>query len=135
MRTILIAAAAAGGLAACSTAPEQPMRSPEKQAEFLRLIEGRVPGPTMNCLPSFEADDMRVIDDQTVVFGQRSNRLYVGHFKGDCANLGQPGYALVTRRPGGSGMCGGDIATVVQTMSGITAGSCVIGGFTPYTRP
>ena len=133
MRTILTAAAAAG-LAACSTATEPPVRTAEDQARFLKLIEGRVAGAPISCLPSWNANDMRVIDDQTIVFGERSNRVYVANLQSPCDNVGQPGYALVTRSPG-SGMCSGDIATVVQTTSGITAGSCVIGTFTPYTRP
>lgn len=134
MRNILVASAAAVVLAACSTATEPPMRTAQDQAKYLKLIEGRVAGTPMSCLPSWNADDMRVIDDQTIVFGQRSSRVYVANLRSPCNNVGQPGFALVTRTPG-SGMCSGDIATVVQTSSGITAGSCVIGTFTPYTRP
>ena len=133
MRNILVALTAAG-LAACSTATEPPVRSAEDQARYLKLIEGRVAGTPMSCLPSWNADDMRVIDDQTIVFGERSNRVYVANLQGPCDNVGQPGFALVTRTPT-SQLCSGDIATVVQTSSGITAGSCVIGTFTPYTRP
>ena len=78
--------------------------------------------------------DIVARDDQTIVFGQRTSRVYVANLRSPCDNLDQPGFALVTRTPG-SGMCSGDIATVVQTTSGMTAGSCVIGTFTPYTRP
>jgi ABC-type Fe3+-hydroxamate transport system substrate-binding protein len=134
MRTILVASAAAVLLAACSTATEPPVRSAQDQAKYLKLIDGRVAGAPLNCLPSFEANDMRVIDDQTIVFGERTSRVYVANLRSPCDNVGQPGFALVTRTPG-TGMCSGDIATVVQTTSGITAGSCVIGTFTPYTRP
>jgi hypothetical protein len=134
MRTILIASAAAVVLAACSTATEPPMRSAEDQAKYLKLIEGRVAGAPLTCLPSWNADDMRVIDDQTIVFGERTSRVYVANLRSPCDNVGQPGFALVTRTPT-SQLCSGDIATVVQTTSGITAGSCVIGTFTPYTRP
>ena len=133
MRSILIALSAAG-LAACSTATEPPVRSAEAQARYLKLIEGRVAGAPLSCLASWNADDMRVIDDQTIVFGERSNRVYVANLQSPCDNVGQPGFALVTRTPT-SQLCSGDIATVVQTSSGMTAGSCVIGTFTPYSRP
>ena len=133
MRNILIAFAAAG-LVACSTATEPPVRSADNQARYLNLIAGRTAGAPMSCLATWDADDMRVIDDQTIVFGERSNRIYVANLQSSCDNLGQPGFALVTRTPG-SQLCSGDIATIVQTSSGITAGSCVIGTFTPYTRP
>ncbi|MEO7654173.1 MAG: DUF6491 family protein [Sphingomicrobium sp.] len=134
MRVILFALAGAG-LAACSTATEPPVRSADDQAKYLKLIDGKVAGAPMNCLASYNANDMRVIDDQTIVFRDSGKRVYVANLNGSCNNLGQPGFALVTRQPGGSGMCSGDIATVVQTSSGITAGSCVIGSFTPYTKP
>jgi hypothetical protein len=134
MRNILIASAALVGLAACSTATEPPIRSAEAQARYLKLIEGRVAGAPLSCLQSWNADDMRVIDDQTIVFGERSNQVYVANLQSPCDNVGQPGFALVTRTPT-SQLCSGDIATVVQTTSGMTAGSCVIGTFTPYTRP
>lgn len=133
MRNILIALSAVG-LAACSTATEPPVRSAQDQAKYLQLIEGRVAGAPLSCLPSWNANDMRVIDDQTIVFGERSSRVYVANLRSPCDNVGEPGFALVTRTPG-SGMCSGDIATVVQTTSGMAAGSCVIGTFTPYTRP
>ena len=133
MRIILIALSAAS-LIGCSTATEPPVRSAQDQAKYLKLIEGRVAGAPLSCLPSWDANDMRVIDDQTIVFGERTSRVYVANLRSPCDNVGQPGFALVTRTPT-SQLCSGDIATVVQTSSGITAGSCVIGTFTPYTRP
>lgn len=134
MRQIVLILAGAG-LAACSTAPQPVTRSAQQQAEYLKLIDGKVAGPTVDCLPAFAGNDMRVIDDQTIVFRQGAGRAYVGNLESACSNLGQPGYALVTTRPSGPGMCRGDIAQIVQTSSGMTAGSCVIGTFTPYTTP
>ena len=134
MRVILFALVGTG-LAACSTATEPPVRSADSQAKYLKAIDGKVAGATMNCLPTYNANDMQVIDDQTIVFRQSGSRVVVANLNGSCDNLGQPGFALVTRQPGGSGMCSGDIATVLQTSSGITAGSCVIGSFTPYSTP
>ena len=134
MRNIALIVAGAG-LAACSTAPQPVMRSAEKQAEYVQLLEGKVAGAPINCLPSYNADDMRVIDDNTVVFRQGGNRAYVAHLEGGCPNLGRGGYAMVTRQFGSGALCRGQIATVVDTGSGMTVGSCVFGGFTPYSRP
>jgi len=120
-------------VASCSTTAEPPaMRSAQAQDQFQRLMAGKIPGPTINCLPSYRADDMTVIDENTVIFRQSSSHIYVGHMQGGCSNLGRPGYALMTRRVGSSGLCHGDIATVVDTHSGFTVGSCVIGDFTPF---
>lgn len=134
MRAIALILAGAS-VVACSTAPQPVMRSAEKQAEYAQLLEGKVAGPTTSCLPSYNANDMRVIDDNTVVFRRSGNQVYVAHLEGGCPNLGRGGYAMVTRQVGGMGLCRGDIAQVVDTGTGMSVGSCVIGGFTPYTRP
>lgn len=134
MRAIALILAGAS-VVACSTAPQPVMRSAEKQAEYAQLLEGKVAGPTTSCLPSYNANDMRVIDDNTVVFRRSGNQVYVAHLEGGCPNLGRGGYAMVTRQVGGMGLCRGDIAQVVDTGTGMSVGSCVIGGFTPYARP
>lgn len=134
MRHIALIVAGAG-LAACSTAPQPVVRSADKQAEYVKLLEGKVAGQKTSCLPSYNADDMRVIDDNTVVFRQGAKRVYVAHLEGGCPNLGRGGYAMVTRQFGSGSLCSGQIATVVDTGSGMTVGSCVFGGFTPYTMP
>lgn len=127
---LLIGAALVG----CSTTAEPPaMRSAQNQEQFQRLLAGKVAGPPVSCLPSTRNDDMTVIDEDTVVFRQSGSRVYVGHMAGGCNMLGQGGYALVTKRVGSSGLCHGDIATVVDTHSGFTVGSCVIGDFVPYS--
>jgi hypothetical protein len=129
---LLISAALVG----CSTTAEPPaMRSAQAQDQYQKFIAGKVAGPSVSCLPSTRANDMTVIDEDTVIFRQSSAHLYVGHMQGGCSNLGRPGYALLTRQVGSSGLCHGDIATVVDTHSGFTVGSCVIGDFTPYAMP
>lgn len=122
-------------LAACTTAPEPVMRSAGKQAEYNRLVEGKVAGAPVDCLPRFDSNNMRVIDDQTAVFDSPGDRVYVTRFNGSCSNLGNSGYALVTRQYGTDRLCRGDIAQVVQTSTGMSVGSCVFGDFVPYTRP
>jgi hypothetical protein len=134
MRNIALIVAGAG-LAACSTAPQPVVRSADKQAEYAKLIEGKVAGPATSCLPSYNANDMRVIDDNTVVFRQSASRVYVAHLRGGCPYLGRGGYAMVTRQFGSGALCSGQIATVVDTGSGMTVASCVFGDFTPYTTP
>ena len=134
MRHIALILAGAS-LFACSTAPQPVMRSADKQAEYAKLIDGKVAGQTANCLPPYNAGDMRVIDDNTVVFRQSASRVYVANLQGGCPYLGRGGYAMVTRQVGGSGLCRGDIAQVVDTGSGMSVASCVFDGFTPYTKP
>ena len=133
MRSIFLLSAAAA-LVGCSTAVSPPGPSAEAEARFQRLVAGKVAGKPQSCLPHFRADNMVVIDDNRVAFDDGS-RVYVNDFRGGtCSNLGSGFYTLVTRS-GGSGMCAGDFANVVDISSGMTMGSCVLGDFVPYTGP
>lgn len=128
-------------LASCTTAAadQQQQRSAKSQAHYEQLIAGKVAGAPMNCLPSYlRADDMTVIDDNTIVFGRGAltGPVYVAHMRGPCTGLGGASHnALVTRQVGAGGLCSGDIATVQDLMAHITVGSCTFGEFVPYTRP
>ena len=121
-------------LAGCTATAEQPIRTAKGQEEYQRLIAGKVAGQPISCLPVYRANDMVVIDEQTVAFRQGGNRVYIAHMPGGCSNLGRAPYTMVTRQVGSQGLCRGDIATIVDPVNGITVGSCVFGDFTPYSR-
>jgi hypothetical protein len=122
-------------LASCTTAPQPAMRSPDKQAELAQLLAGKVAQRPISCLPHYQSSDMRVIDDDTIAFRDGSRRTFVAHMNGGCSNLGSNSYALVTHQFGTADLCSGEIARVVDTLNGMTVGSCSFGEFTPYTRP
>jgi hypothetical protein len=134
MRTISFLLGAAI-LSSCAAVPPAPTRTAEDQHRFEQLIAGKVAQANVSCLPSYNSNDMRVIDENTIAFRVGSSRTYVAHTSG-CSNLRTSGpYALVTHQYGGMGLCRGDIAQVMDTLSGTTVGSCVFGDFTPYVRP
>ena len=123
-------------LASCTSGPQPPpMRSADKQLEFQRLMEGKVAGAPLSCLPHYRSNDMRIIDDQTIIFRDGNRRSYLAHMAGGCTNLSSGSYALVTKQFGSTDLCRGDIARVVDTLNGFTVGSCVFGDFVPYVRP
>lgn len=130
MRSFYLLAAAVT-LASCSTALSDPPRTARAEAQFQRLIAGKVAGQPVSCISDLRSN-MTVIDDGLVVFRQGA-KVYTNNFRGgSCSPLGSGFYALLTRS-GGSGLCSGDIADVVDTNSGMTVGSCALGEFTPYT--
>ena len=133
MRVISLALAGAM-LASCTTTPQQATRSPDKQAELAQLLAGKVALKPVSCLPHYQSGDMRVIDEDTVAFRDGSRQTFVAHMNGGCSNLGSGGTALVTHQFGTAELCRGDIARVVDTLNGITVGSCSFGDFTPYVR-
>jgi hypothetical protein len=126
---------AGGLLASCTTAPEPTYRSANKQAELAKLLTGKVAQRPISCLPHYRSGDMRVIDDDTIAFRDGGRRTYVAHLNGGCSNLGSGGAALVTHQYGSADLCRGDIARVVDTLNGMTIGSCSFGDFTPYVGP
>jgi len=134
MRVISVIMAGAV-VASCTSGPQPPpMRSAEKQQEFQQLMTGKVAGAPISCLPHYQSGDMRIIDDQTIIFRDGNRRSYLAHMAGGCTNLTSGSYALVTRQYGNADLCRGDIARVVDTLNGFTVGSCVFGDFVPYVR-
>jgi hypothetical protein len=129
-----IAILAGAALASCSTAPPQPTRTAQGQQQFERLIAGKIPGKPTSCLPSYDQNDMTVIDDSTIAYRQGSRQVYINHMQGSCSGLGRGSTALVTRSFS-SQTCRGDIARVVDTASRMMVGSCVFGDFIPYSAP
>jgi hypothetical protein len=130
--SLLIAGAV---LASCTTAPEQPTRTAKAEQQYQQLLAGKVAQPPVGCMPTFQANDMVVIDEKTIAFKFGSNKVYVAHMQTGCTGLNGAGsYALVTKRLGSSGYCRGDIADVTDTLNRFSVGSCVFGDFTPYVR-
>lgn len=123
------------GLAACATTPDDNQRSAEAQRELARWLDGKVPGQAQTCLPSFRTQDMVTMDERTILFRDGANRVWRNELNGPCSGLGRPGTALLTRQFGGTGLCRGEIAQVVDTSGGFVVGSCSLGDFVPYTGP
>lgn len=123
-----------GTLAACSTGPVQATRTPQGQRQFEQLVAGKVPGPPVNCLQSYDMNDMVVIDESTVAYRLGGSRVYINHLQGVCNGLGRNAI-MVTRSLGPTGTCAGDIVQMVDQGSRMTTGGCAMGEFIPYTRP
>lgn len=120
------------GLASCAAEAPQPVRTAQSQDRYQRLLAGKVAGPPVSCLPNYRANDMVVIDQNTIAFKVGTRSVYVNHMQGGCTDLGGP-YTLVTRTTG-TGLCRGDIAQVVDVRNHFAIGSCVFGDFIPYKR-
>lgn len=127
--------ALATALASCTTAPPRAYPDARSQQELQRLLAGKTMGAPINCLPSYNSNDMQVIDGGNVAFKLGSRKVYLMHLTPGCELLGNGGYALLTQSFGGMGMCQGDIARVIDTTSRMTVGSCGIERIVPYAAP
>ena len=125
-------------LASCTYGPPPPaMAGPAPGSEHVAaMLAGKVPGPPMSCLPSYNAkNDMSIVDGQTVAFHVGMGTTYVVHLSPGCEQIASGGpYALVSRQYGGSGLCDGDIQQVVDTASHMNVGSCTVAEVVPFMR-
>ena len=134
MRAMFILAAGAA-LASCTTAPPVPSRSADRQAEFQQLIGGKVAQAPIQCLPNYNANDMRTIDGRTLAFRVGSAKSYIVHLTPGCDLMGRGNYTLLSRQVGGFGLCQNDIQQVVDLPTHTTVGSCSVAEIIPYYRP
>ncbi len=121
-------------LTGCTAVPPAPARDARQQQQFLRLTGDKVAGPPINCVPSYNQNDMSTIDGHTIAFRIGTGTVNVVTLNEGCGMMGVGGYALQTHSYG-QGLCSGDIAQVVDVLNHITVGSCTIGQIVPYTRP
>jgi hypothetical protein len=131
-----IVAIAALGLLACTAAlasgsSERNARM-DTEAKLDKALSGyEQAGPALSCVSHRSLGGNKSVGD-AILFSGTSGRLYVNRPAGGCANMNF-GRALVTRTSS-SQLCRGDIATVVDPVSGVSYGACGLGEFVPYKR-
>ena len=105
------------------------MDTETKLAKALRGYEQA--GPAMSCVSQRSLGGNKSVGD-AILFHGTTGRLYVNRPAGGCPSMNL-GRSLVTRTTS-SQLCRGDIATVVDPVSGATYGGCGLGDFVPYKR-
>ncbi|MCJ7421329.1 DUF6491 family protein [Sphingomicrobium astaxanthinifaciens] len=118
-------------LAGCA-APSAYEMSADDQSELAELLGDRVPDEPVRCLP-MNTQGSTAIDERTIVY-RSGNTRYLQTFEADCNDVDRIGNALVIESQMGR-TCSGDIARVVDTVSGMTGGVCVFRDFIPYRDP
>jgi hypothetical protein len=129
----LLAASGLVILASCVSTPSEITHTPKAQAELTRALAGRSPGPAVDCIRNYPANQMHIVDDSTILFDQ-GRTVYVQQPRGGCPGIGTPGNVLVTRSVGTNQTCSGDIGNIVHTPSGMGRGACIFSQFVPYTK-
>ncbi|WP_265569719.1 hypothetical protein [Sphingomicrobium nitratireducens] len=119
-------------VAACSADDRPFERSPRAADRLASALEGYAPSETKKCIPDTRFPDIEAIDEKAILFKQgRTIWLQTPDF--GCARIGSPGYALVTESRTGQ-MCAGDTAKILDTATGMIAGTCAFGEFTKYEK-
>lgn len=120
-------------VSACSPEPPKAARSPQASRELTKALAGYTVGQPVRCIPGYPRTSMEIIDDHTLLF--RGNRtIYLQSPPGGCYGLENQFTALVTQIWGTNQLCQGDISRLVDSRSGMGAGSCAFGPFIPYTK-
>lgn len=111
-------------------ADKKPTRAEKNEARFAELLKGRTAGKPVSCLPSFQTNDLEVIDGVAMVYG-----------KGDTIYVARPTNpqslrwddVVVINRVGGQ-LCHTDIIRTVDRMNGFTTGVVILEPFVPYKK-
>lgn len=126
---IAAAALAALALPGAAMADEQP--DAKGEAELAKMIEGRVAGKPVRCLPTTAMSQTTVIDKTAIVYRAGSN-LYVNRPRSGADQLDDDDI-LVTKIYG-SQLCNIDKVDLVDRTSRMWSGFVVLGDFVPYTK-
>ena len=123
MRTLMLIAAATI-VASCSR-PVTP-----QGASLAQETAGRVAGPAQSCIPTEAAQGLRVIDAETIGFGQ-GKTIYVSHLGAPCPGI-EPASTLIVE-PGTAGQyCRGDHVRGREMGANISGPVCILGDWVPY---
>lgn len=125
---IALSAAALALGAAAATAEARPRETGQQQLD--KLLEGRVAGTPVSCIPAFANDQVRIIDKTALVYGSGST-IYVNRPR-DPGNLDDDDI-LVTRRFG-SQVCKLDLVRLHDRSTRSYAGFVNLEDFVPYRR-
>lgn len=127
----VIAAFAIAGALSAASAPVDPQHSPEAEAKLDKMLEGRVAGPPVTCLPVIHVLHPIAVDDQTLVF-RDGPRVWVNNLRGSfqCGQLDK--MSDVQFGSMANQVCAGN---TIYFTSGMLQGACALGEFTPYRKP
>lgn len=130
MRALLTAASLALlALPGAALAEEKP--NPKGEAALAKMLEGRVAGKPVKCLPTYSMQNSTVIDRTAIVY-RAGSTLYVNRPKSGAEQL-DDGDVLVTKLTG-SQLCNVDKVDLVDSASRMWNGFVVLGDFVPYER-
>lgn len=106
--------------------------SPNKGEQRLaRLLEGRVAGEPVRCIPAFRNLSMQTIDRTAYVYG-RGDTIYVQRTRNP-KQIDNSDYLRVIRRDS-TQLCREDQTVQVEPFSGMLSGAVFFEDFVPYTR-
>jgi hypothetical protein len=106
-------------------------RAPTGEARLAQLVDGRVAGKPVSCLPLNQITSSQIVDGVGIVY-RVGARLYVNRPRTDPRGLDDDDILVV--RSFGSQLCNADTVDLVDRNSRMWSGFVALGDFVPYTR-
>lgn len=131
MRIAFAAAAALAALTLPGAATADEKTYPKGEAELAKMLEGRVAGKPVKCLPSSTLGQSTVIDKTAIVY-RSGSKLYVNRPRGGADQLSDD--EILVTKIYGSQLCNIDKIDLVDRTSRMWSGFVVLGDFVPYTK-
>ncbi|MBN8502751.1 MAG: hypothetical protein J0M19_16655 [Sphingomonadales bacterium] len=128
MRSLAITLATAAALLGTATLDAKPRLTPQQRLD--KILDGRVAGKPVHCIPSHQTRDMQVLDKTAIVYGW-GETVYVNVPK-NAQDLDDDD--IMVTRTTGSQLCDLDIVHTVDRTGGFTNGFVSLGEFVPYKR-
>ncbi len=128
MRKFAIAIATSAALLAVPTLQAKPRLAPQQQ--FEKIVEGRVAGKPVHCIPHFQTRDMRILDRTAIVYG-RGDTIWV-NVPRNADHLDDDDILVI--RSHGSQLCDLDMVRTVDRTGYFPTGFISLGEFVPYKK-
>lgn len=130
----IVAILGAISLGSCMAGPPQPANA-NAQARLAGLLAGKTATGTTSCIPEYRATTAPVIAPTAIAFEVNPTLVYVSDVRGTgCEGLGDFNHTLVTTSRGSTGLCSGDIVSIVDSSTGVHVGNCSIGPLVAYRQ-
>lgn len=101
------------------------------EAELAKMLEGRVAGKPVKCLPTHAMDNSTIIDKTAIVY-RSGSKLYVNRPRSGAEQLDDDDILLTKLY--GSQLCNVDKVDLIDRGSRMWSGFVLLGDFVPYAR-
>ncbi len=125
-----LALTACGGAASAITS--NPAEPASNEARIERALTGLTPGKPVSCIAQTRPGYTTEAIGDVILYKINKKLIYRNDTTGGCTARNRQD-ALVVRNFG-TQLCSGNIVRTVDPQSGVEAGGCSLGTFTPYTK-
>jgi hypothetical protein len=122
---------AAAVLALAGATANSAGRVEKNEAKLAKMLEGRMAGEAVSCIPALKGNRLRVIEGVAMVY-ELGDIIYVAR-PTHPEDLGRDDILVIDRF--GGQICNTDVVRTIDRQGGYFTGVVFLGKFVPYTKP